>query len=171
MRAQGPRSRGLGPWWPPCPGAPGGRCPLCPRCPVRWGHYAVRLPRGDNLQSHQKRKCVSWAARSPLRGCGSGALLLFQSVCLYVYTALIVPSTLANKPVLADVIIATSSQLRSQTLPKGNFCQRIPCGFSFSASHVCAFGAGTGHLPRNFVVIWPVRLRICVSGGFTQHQK
>ena len=84
MRAQGPRSRGLGPWVHPARELEAAAA-LCPRCTVRSG--SVRCPgcRGVTASRAIRNESVSWGARLTLRAARRGALLFNLSVPLLLY--------------------------------------------------------------------------------------
>ena len=74
------------------------------------------------------------------------------SICLPLllyHPALIAPPAVANEPLLADVIITTSSQLRSQDSTQGEILPANTLRFFIQRQPgLCLWEAGTGHLPR-----------------------
>ena len=141
MRAQGPRSRGLGPWVYPARELQAAAV-LCPRCPVRSGSVRCSRCRGVT---------ASRAIRNdrPCEVRGAELCCLIRLPRRLHHPALIAPPALANKPVLADVIITTSSQLRSQDSTQGEILPANTLRFFIQRQPgLCLWEAGTGHLPR-----------------------
>ena len=145
MRAQGPRSRGLGPWVYPARELQAAAV-LCPRCPVRSG--SIRCPgcRVVTTSRAIRNESVFRGARD--RPCEVRRVelccLIRLSLCLH-HPALIAPPGLGNKPVLADVIFTTSSQLRSQDSTQGEFLPANTLRFFIQRQPgLCLWDAGQG---------------------------
>lgn len=130
----------------PCPGAPGGRCPVSPLPGALSGSVRRSGSRGVTASRAIRNESVFRGARD--RPCEVRRVelccLIRLSLCLH-HPALIAPPGLGNKPVLADVIFTTSSQLRSQDSTQGEFLPANTLRFFIQRQPgLCLWDAGQG---------------------------